>query len=425
MDPLSLTSSLISLLSVWQGALKGASVPTLRGHAALVRDYSFSMSILEDCVRDIRTAGEEVLTPAIVEATRHCVQLGQDLASRQERFVDSSARKIIAYVLAPWEKLQAQYKEFGDSVTLIHNLTQGLILRKLHHDQEKLLMRSFEHESLMRMIVDEYTRRKSRLWNRNPGDLESMASGAGSFTTDRESLADIVTLADEVVTKSMARGTNFDNNPSMVLGTITVTHESKPRFVPVRAKYDTGADANFIPSAFVKAHGLSSLLEELLEDGSHSNLFIGLNNEEFYIQHTITLQWCASTMHRVRTTKFHVADDLPYDMLLGDPFIQENRIFDPQRVALPLRRRRRNSAQRAEEELLNAANEAKEAEELQRTRLEDKRQRDLMREANRLGRSHTSASSMISASPSHLYPDTATPRTTASSGSPLNSPDSS
>jgi len=159
----------------------------------------------------------------------------------------------------------------------------------------------------------------------------------GQESFGRESVADVVTLAEKVVTQTMANGISFDSNPSLTFGTIALTHQAQPRYVPVRAKYDTGSDVNLVPAELIVSNDLSSLLVE------EEDTFIGLNNQEYHTCHTITLKWCAVNMHRMRTTKFHVTDDLPFDMVLGDSFIQENAVFDPQRVALPLRRKHRGS----------------------------------------------------------------------------------
>lgn len=43
-------------------------------------------------------------------------------------------------------------------------------------------------------------------------------------------------------------------------------------------------------------------------------------------------------MHKVRKTLFHVVDEVGYDLLLGDDFIMENKVFNTPRSALPLRR---------------------------------------------------------------------------------------
>lgn len=248
-----------------------------------------------------------------------------------------------------------------------------------------------------------------------------------SCTVGPGSIADVVTSANEVVAQSVTRGIHFETDPSLILGTIAVTHESKPRFVHVRAKYDTSSDVNFIPFALVEKNGLSAFLVDLEDDGSESNVFIGLNNQKYLIHHTITLKWCAATMHNVRTTQFHVADHLPYDMLLGNPFIQENRVFDPQRVALPIRRKHLNIGknvlyipmarqsfdipvvQRKEEELPKQAHDLATAEELARTRSEDKSKHESQREAIRLAKAQISSSSMMGASTSRLSLITSTP----------------
>jgi hypothetical protein len=174
-------------------------------------------------------------------------------------------------------------------------------------------------------------------------DWESHVSEASTFTVGAHTNADVVTIAEEMVNRSLARGVHFDPDPSLVLGTIAVTHELKPRFVPVRVKYDTASDVNFVPLALVEKNGLSEFMVKLEGDDSGDNVFLGLNNQEYVIHQTITLKWSAATMHNVRTTHFHVAEDLPYDMVLGNPFVQDNRVFHPQRVALPLRHKYRDS----------------------------------------------------------------------------------
>lgn len=66
---------------------------------------------------------------------------------------------------------------------------------------------------------------------------------------------------------------------SIVDSTITVIHESKPRYISARAKYDTGSDANFTSSAFVANDGLSALQRTL----KVPKVFVGLNEQEYLI----------------------------------------------------------------------------------------------------------------------------------------------
>ena len=166
-------------------------------------------------------------------------------------------------------------------------------------------------------------------------------SETSTFKSGRESLADVASIADSIVARGVALEMHFDRDPSLVVGIIFITHEEKGRFVPVRAKYDTGSDANFIPSALVERARLSAILVPLEDDSV--NVFVGLNNQEYHPTHMVTLDWCASTMHKTQATKFHVIDDVPYDILLGNPFVIENNVFTPPRVALPLRHKNRTA----------------------------------------------------------------------------------
>ena len=83
---------------------------------------------------------------------------------------------------------------------------------------------------------------------------------------------------------------------------IFITDEEKGRVIPVRAKYDTGSDANFIPCALVERARFSSVLIPLEDDSA--NVFVGLNNQEYRATYTVTLDWCASTMHKTQPTEF-------------------------------------------------------------------------------------------------------------------------
>jgi hypothetical protein len=203
-----------------------------------------------------------------------------------------------------------------------------------------------------------------------------------------------------------------DTDRSVTDSTITVIHEDEPRYIAARAKYDTGSDFNFTSSAFVTKHRLSALLETL-ED---AEVFVGLNSQEYHVKHTVVLHWCASTMHKTRTTTFFVADGVPYDILLGNKFIIQNGIFEGKRAVLALRHKHRSAgtyfdillllfriltgkpAQREKEEKERLAHEALATEEQQRIRAEDARRRAVERENRKMAKQQTPASSMSSGS---------------------------
>lgn len=220
------------------------------------------------------------------------------------------------------------------------------MIRGVQSRQAELALATLNNHTLSTKILERLEQQTSELPSYSGGKTASIISGFTTFTMGREKQKDTVNLAAELVAHSVAQGVNFDTNPSNVLGTITLTHEDAPRFVPVRIKYDTAADANFIPRAFIEANDLSPLLERIQDDpdgdGPDAIVFTGLNDQEYKIEDTINLSWCASNMHRMRTTKFHVAESLPFDIILGDAFILENQPFHPQRTALPLRRKHRD-----------------------------------------------------------------------------------
>ncbi|KAI6822486.1 hypothetical protein KC340_g12273 [Hortaea werneckii] len=259
------------------------------------------MCVLEDCVSNINAAGNELMTPAINMAVKRCSDLAEDLAFRRFKLDGVGRTRKVIYELNAWSTLRSH------------------------------------------LLDDLLGRERAKFSGADPTAHESQHSDIRSFTVNPQAEADSATIKREFLLKDIAKDLLSNASPSLVMGTIAVTHESKPRYVPVRAKYDTGADVNFMPITFLEKHGLSSMQEELAEETPGDNVFIGLNNEEYPVRSTVTLHWCASNMHRMRTTKFHVANDMPFDMLLGDPFIQENKTFDPQRVALPLRRKHRSS----------------------------------------------------------------------------------
>ena len=81
-------------------------------------------------------------------------------------------------------------------------------------------------------------------------DWQSGISQSTTFTAGGGSIVDVVTPADEVVNNSIVQGLQMTTDPSLIIGTVTVTHKHEPRFVPTRAKYDTVSEVNFIEGVF-------------------------------------------------------------------------------------------------------------------------------------------------------------------------------
>ncbi|KAL1599490.1 hypothetical protein SLS60_007293 [Paraconiothyrium brasiliense] len=320
-----LVLGLVRVVASFNSLVGAPVIPGGKEHASLLQDYTLSMQILEDCAAMTKTVPDGDVPGVMIEATHQCISLAEQVVVRQQKWSEKGVLRQVTG-LASWEKLEKMNKAFRDRVLILQASSQSFLLRTLLESkdqrigsEEQLLEYISKHE---RSYPEDSTRSGRSV------DLERATFfTVGQESIGRESIADVVTLAERVVTQTIAKGISFDSNPSLTFGTIALTNNAQPQWISVRAKYDTGSDDNLVPTELIVSNGLSSLLVE--EEAT----FLGLNNQEYHTYHTITLKWCAVNMHKMRTTKFHVTDDLPFDMVLGDPFIQENAVFHPQRVS--------------------------------------------------------------------------------------------
>lgn len=152
-------------------------------------------------------------------------------------------------------------------------------------------------------------------------------------------------MAEKIANQALRNGSYSRSDPSLDTGTAVVVRDERPNCIPVRAKHDTAADANFIAISFIRPCGLGDLLIKIEEGGTVENVFYGLGGHEYRLTHTITLHWCWATMLKVRHTLFHFAKEVLHKLVLGNDFILENRVLNPQRVGLPLRSKRKTQGQ--------------------------------------------------------------------------------
>ena len=344
-DVLSILGAIAALTQGFEYGYSTVLRKDRNGNNPMLRDYAVHMHILRFCGGVIQDCThEDPLSTAILETAKQCAEIGVELTERDQK--ERVARKQTRFALTSSDKLEALYKDFITNVSLLHQLVQRSVCRNTTIRSPNIETDRSHFSFLIQRVQCRLTEvptiaQQIRVWQ----NWESTAAEASSFTIGSQSTAEVMTLAEEVVARSVARGVHFDPDPSLVLGTVVIVHESKPRFVPVRAKYDTGSDANFIPYELIKNNGLLEFLVKLEVDSLEDNVFIGLNDQEYTIEYTIELQWSAATMRHVRTTQFHVAEDLPYDLVLGNPFIQANQVFHPQRVALPLHHKHPNPSE--------------------------------------------------------------------------------
>ena len=116
-----------------------------------------------------------------------------------------------------------------------------------------------------------------------------------------------------------------------------------PEKIHIRAKYDTGADDNFITRDAIKRAGLGRYVQEV--HYSEDATFYMLNNEEFVPKHRLRITWWKQFRPKKKYSEsFYVVPEAPYDMILGLGFILLEKVFVPKqyvRKALPLRRKPR------------------------------------------------------------------------------------
>ncbi|KAH0361933.1 hypothetical protein KCU65_g8392, partial [Aureobasidium melanogenum] len=377
-------------------------VGTMESWSSALNALEESSEIHKELVNDYSLVREDTIPETVFDAATRCASSGAKLATAEE-IREVGTKQHVRMAKRDWDKVKGRYDRFRNNVRLLHDLAQQLLAKRLIETTssiEGLLERQaqfhtvFDKQAVMHAmdcVSSESTFMHDALQyqaaRHRKTDWHPSISRASSFTIDQLSIS----------TSQLSGGTAYRHSsvsidPSITDSTITVIHEDKPRYIAARAKYDTGSDVNFTSSAFVVENGLSPLLEEL----DNAEIFVGLNDQEYHVKYTVVLHWCAATMHKARTTTFFVADEVPYDILLGNEFIIRNRVFEPQRTVLALRYKHRSSAQREEEEKRNRDHEVLATLEQQRTRAEDALKRAQEREAKRKAKLQTSASSMSS-----------------------------
>ena len=115
---------------------------------------------------------------------------------------------------------------------------------------------------------------------------------------------------------------------------IVFVRDDGPKWEPVCGKYDTGSDENFIRREILNRADAESLLEPF-----EGEVFAGLDRQEVAPTHRVWLTWHDSRGGKSRRTRFYLVEDAPFDIILGNPHIQEEQILQRQFAALPLRRK--------------------------------------------------------------------------------------
>ncbi|RFN44796.1 hypothetical protein FIE12Z_10990 [Fusarium flagelliforme] len=90
-----------------------------------------------------------------------------------------------------------------------------------------------------------------------------------------------------------------------------------PQFVPVRSKYDTGSDENFVSAEILNKNGIDpTLITTIPEENRKKRELHMLNNFTFIPKQEVRLSWHKHNDMRQREDVFIIVEDAPFDVLI-------------------------------------------------------------------------------------------------------------
>lgn len=125
MDVLSVTASIVGVVQIFNNAFATAMRGSLADEQVrMLRVYSMNTRVLQYCSGVIQTAYEGPLLETILSVAKECAVIGEKLAYRTDKLTGKNGKRRIAYVLAPFQNLEALCNEFTSYVSLLHSLVQ-------------------------------------------------------------------------------------------------------------------------------------------------------------------------------------------------------------------------------------------------------------------------------------------------------------
>ena len=122
-------------------------------------------------------------------------------------------------------------------------------------------------------------------------------------------------------------------DPTLFSASILRRIEGGPRWTVGRGILDSGCGENWITWDLIRrAH-----LEPTVIPNTQSSLYIGFGNQNIEPRGKTRITWFANEGSKTRETEFLVADQGPFDLLLGREFIFSENIFIFNQAALVLR----------------------------------------------------------------------------------------
>jgi hypothetical protein len=90
-----------------------------------------------------------------------------------------------------------------------------------------------------------------------------------------------------------------------------------PQFVPVRSKYDTGSDENFVSAEILNKNGIDpTIITTILEENRKKRELHMLNNLTYIPKQEVRLSWHKHNDMKQREDVFIIVEDAPFDVLI-------------------------------------------------------------------------------------------------------------
>ena len=122
-------------------------------------------------------------------------------------------------------------------------------------------------------------------------------------------------------------------DPTIFNASILRSIEDGPEWTVGRGILDSGCGENWVALDFIRR----AYLERKITQVPHSSLYTGFGNQNIEPKGKIKITWYANNGSKTRETEFLVADQGPFDLLLGRQFIFSENIFIFNQAALVLR----------------------------------------------------------------------------------------
>ena len=137
---------------------------------------------------------------------------------------------------------------------------------------------------------------------------------------------------------TMHAGTDKQNglpqqDPTHFSASILRSIEDGPRWTVARGMLDSGCVENWVTLDLITRANL----ERTVIPSTHSSLYTGFGNQNIEPKGKIKITWYANDGSKTRETEFLMADQGPFDLLLGKKFIFSENIFMFNQAALVLR----------------------------------------------------------------------------------------